>query len=82
MPSDEERRLFGDPDEGFMRKLGCMHRDTITDDEGHQLCVRCNAVLAPQVLTEQMLWDAADAVWAMGYHGPGLPPSFRRRLED
>jgi hypothetical protein len=77
----EEEALFGDPAR-IHNKLWCMHADTITDDDGQQLCVKCKTVLAPQVLTEQVLWDAADAIWSQGYHGPGLPPSFRRRLED
>ena len=76
--------MFGDPFEltPAQIKVWCAHSDTITDDDGHPLCTRCCAVLPPQVLTEQLLWDAADAIWSRDYHGPGLPPSFRHRLED
>jgi hypothetical protein len=62
--------------------LFCGHPDTLPDDDGYAVCLHCHAAVPPPVvLTEQLLWDAADAVWAKDYHGPGLPPSFRRRLE-
>ena len=76
----DEREFLG---EGRVSPLFCMHADTLPDDDGHAICMQCGGhVPPPTVLTEQVFWDAVDAVWSQNYHGPGLPPSFRRRLES
>lgn len=61
----------------------CSHRNAIKDDEGYVICEDCGSSFYDGPLRERDLMDAFDAVWRQGYeHQPGLPPSFRMRLEE
>lgn len=60
----------------------CSHVETMTDDEGQELCVRCGTVYYQGPLRERDLLDFCDAVWAQEYDRPGLPPSFTLRLKN
>lgn len=77
----EERDFLGGAEQG-RNPLFCAHAQTVKDDEHYVLCLRCGAAFYAGPLREQDLVDAADAIWGYGYSGPGLPPSFRQRLED
>lgn len=59
----------------------CIHHETIKDDEGQEVCVKCGAVIYRGPLRECDFWDFADRLYAQG-GGSGLPPSFQARLED